>query len=1441
MEMPSRRPLKITLLMFLLLTPLLIPTLIPSVKSFPSTLLTNDTIFMQKFQDLYEYVHSRLNTTTFTLDHPFYVPSPMDRERQNIAAFSMYLTWAYSITGDPKYLHEAKYFVDNLDQYKHPTDGSVYFNYQNSSGWMYTDIQFLWAKVSLNEHFHQNYDWQSQLNYIFSKASWNSAQYLGWDYIWTTGENRTGTTLNTWIYMLMFLSYLHNKGLGDYYNEIQRIYNLMELGRKSDHMYVYKIGDAYSHHPYSIYIIWSQIIADHFVSGIINRTRVQLSLNAVGESAVTSGSPELAEAAIWKGYSVPMKLKTRMKQYIDNWTYQSRIATDEMTWFPNGHRTLIYYGLLPFALSQSTPEQRSYTFGHWEEYKPLGTWTEYRMDIVSQYVRTKVSTSYFKVTFDGDLLMSFWRGWQPESFDTFGYNSTHGYFQAFKDGKGSLAGNNLTLRFWKEFTKVTASRPFVNDNKHYPDQLAEAADAWGKCYLYFTNGTYYNVTAVSTDTYIQTTQYFGWHHKNRFFVYKTNNATNTVLIHPEGEFNQYKKLRAKATYYEVHPFSLPTNNTAVKQLAMQILQDIASGGTGRNHTFAVPEGSIKWQLRHHSDVSVYTDKNMTMSAFNLNLLTLNISAFSGQNSTTVIYTGDFEEPTNITGATSYEYDPTTKILTIIKTHLSEVPCQILVDWSGRASTSLFMQKFQEVYCYIHKYLNTTNFTLENPYYTDFVYIGDPEVNVPERQNLAYFALILTYAYSLTGTMQHLSESKYFVDNLNLHLYDNVHYSLEVNLGRFRGYLYADSALLWAMVRLHEFGYGDYLTTVKQRINMILDHAAINTSESLAFTFVWHADASQDIRPHAYVNFAYLLTYMTKRGLADYTTQVQRIINGWESQRHSDNLYPLDWNSTRSDPVCSIQVTTAEIFLKHLLPSLNVNSTKIQLTINAIEASPLSTAFNGEPVGNGDPSLAYLAMKKGYMIGHKMRVQWKQYIEDHRFDQRCLHSKNFFPSGHRAIMYGMFDLIYWFYFNAKPTDYPFAEGGYTKWGDGIAWHYGFNNTVGINITRVDVGHGFTCRSFTYTILTFWSGLNWDFDTLTYNSTGKFWRGFKEGTGSLAGQNLTLEIYPEMRKVVAYRNIINDNPHYPDRQISADTSRVGEIHLYFPNGTYYNVTAISTTTYLKVPDYFAWVHVRAGEMYVYKVQNYSDTTNRWIRIESSGSVKKMSTLLTYAEVYPFKFWGGWARGASREGIKAKQMSILQQINNETYNWDETFPSLDNDVAIVDVALSNAKVYVGQVVNITVIAENQGTLIETFNVTVKYENATLATLGTVGTQEVANLAPDENVALLFSWNTVDAPLCVDYEIKAEASIVQDETDVTDNIYVDGTIKLKMPGDIDGDRDVDILDLNLIARALGTNPAWPHGTEWDQWNEDCDINSDLKVDIFDLTIAGQNYGKTY
>jgi len=170
--------------------------------------------------------------------------------------------------------------------------------------------------------------------------------------------------------------------------------------------------------------------------------------------------------------------------------------------------------------------------------------------------------------------------------------------------------------------------------------------------------------------------------------------------------------------------------------------------------------------------------------------------------------------------------------------------------------------------------------------------------------------------------------------------------------------------------------------------------------------------------------------------------------------------------------------------------------------------------------------------------------------------------------------------------------------------------------------------------------------------------------------------------------------------------------------------------------------------------------------------------------------------------------------------------------HDVAVTSVTPSPTQAYVGEMVNITVVAENQGISTETFNVTARYENTTLGIFETVGTQEVTSLAPEQNVVLTFTWNTSDAQPCVYYTIKAEASIVPGEIDLTDNTYTDGTVKIKIEGDINGDGIVDIADLTIVAVAYGQFEGEPG------YNPEADLNKDGIVDIADISIVTMNYG---
>lgn len=105
--------------------------------------------------------------------------------------------------------------------------------------------------------------------------------------------------------------------------------------------------------------------------------------------------------------------------------------------------------------------------------------------------------------------------------------------------------------------------------------------------------------------------------------------------------------------------------------------------------------------------------------------------------------------------------------------------------------------------------------------------------------------------------------------------------------------------------------------------------------------------------------------------------------------------------------------------------------------------------------------------------------------------------------------------------------------------------------------------------------------------------------------------------------------------------------------------------------------------------------------------------------------------------------------------------------HDIAVTTVTTSTASTIAGQPVNITVVAENQGTATESFFVAL-YHDTTL-----IENKTATDIAAGTNATLFFIWDTTDVKPEIDltekkqqsYTIEAKASIVPGETDTQNN----------------------------------------------------------------------------
>lgn len=101
-------------------------------------------------------------------------------------------------------------------------------------------------------------------------------------------------------------------------------------------------------------------------------------------------------------------------------------------------------------------------------------------------------------------------------------------------------------------------------------------------------------------------------------------------------------------------------------------------------------------------------------------------------------------------------------------------------------------------------------------------------------------------------------------------------------------------------------------------------------------------------------------------------------------------------------------------------------------------------------------------------------------------------------------------------------------------------------------------------------------------------------------------------------------------------------------------------------------------------------------------------------------------------------------------------------------------------------------------------------------------------------FNWNTSGVELYTNYTLRAEATTLPGEIDPNNNIYINGAVVIKLLGDVNGDRTIDIFDVVLASVALGAQPGEP------LWNPIADLNQDAIIDIFDLVIVVIRLGQT-
>jgi len=167
----------------------------------------------------------------------------------------------------------------------------------------------------------------------------------------------------------------------------------------------------------------------------------------------------------------------------------------------------------------------------------------------------------------------------------------------------------------------------------------------------------------------------------------------------------------------------------------------------------------------------------------------------------------------------------------------------------------------------------------------------------------------------------------------------------------------------------------------------------------------------------------------------------------------------------------------------------------------------------------------------------------------------------------------------------------------------------------------------------------------------------------------------------------------------------------------------------------------------------------------------------------------------------------------------------PAGIHDVGITNVTPSKTIVGQGYPLDTVVTAADLGDYSETFNVTL-YAN-TLPIASTNVTLSAGNFT---NITL--SWNTTGVAYG-NYTISAYALPVPGQTNTTNTNCTGGSVIVTIPGDLNGDFKVNLLDVAIIAHAFGSTPTSAN------WNPNADIDDNGTVNMSDIAILARHYGQ--
>jgi len=168
---------------------------------------------------------------------------------------------------------------------------------------------------------------------------------------------------------------------------------------------------------------------------------------------------------------------------------------------------------------------------------------------------------------------------------------------------------------------------------------------------------------------------------------------------------------------------------------------------------------------------------------------------------------------------------------------------------------------------------------------------------------------------------------------------------------------------------------------------------------------------------------------------------------------------------------------------------------------------------------------------------------------------------------------------------------------------------------------------------------------------------------------------------------------------------------------------------------------------------------------------------------------------------------------------------------DLVVTLLSVDRAVVYQGVSVNplsVTASVQNLGSFNET-SITVNFfANSTM-----IGSATIPSLSAGSTASVTIQWGT-NILARGNFVLSASTPTRPGETNSANNKLAGPTVSVRLPGDLNGDGVVNILDASILGAAYGSTPTNSN------WNPNADINNDGKVDQIDVIIFQANFGRT-